>query len=154
MPAKLTEELGLVASIPPAVASAGATNSDVIDMSKFARALFVLTVGAYGAVDATINVQIYANTANSTSSPTPVAITDKTFAAATFSGSAAGTNKEGLIEVSGPEVQAALDKGRYIFATVTVAGTSVAYSLAVLAGVARYDPASDYDIASVAAIIS
>ena len=151
---KLTEELAIVASIPPTVASAGTTNSDIIDMSRFRRALFVLNVGAYGAADATINVQLYANTANSTSSPAPVAVTGKTFAAATFSGSAAGTNTEGLIEVSAAEVQEALDKGRYVFATVTVAGTSVAYALAVLAGVARYEPASVYDLASVNAIIS
>jgi hypothetical protein len=152
MPAKLTEELGLVASIPPAVASATTYNSDVIDMSKFHRALFVLTVGAYGAAEATINVQLYANTANSTSGGT--AITGKTFTAATFSGSAAGTNKEGLIEVSAAEVQEALDGARYVYAVVTVATNTVAFSLAVLAGVARYEPAFDYDLASVAEIIS
>jgi hypothetical protein len=46
MPAKLTEELALVASIPPAVAAATTHASDVIDMSTFHRALFVLTGGA------------------------------------------------------------------------------------------------------------
>jgi 3-deoxy-D-manno-octulosonate 8-phosphate phosphatase KdsC-like HAD superfamily phosphatase len=65
--AQLSEELALVASIPPAVGQVGAVSSDVVDMKLFRRALFVLTVGAYAAADATINVQVFANTANSTS---------------------------------------------------------------------------------------
>jgi hypothetical protein len=140
----------LVASIPPSVASATAYASDVIDMSKFHRALFVLTVGAYGAAGATINVQVYANTTNAASGGT--AITGKTFTAATFSGSAAGTNKEGLIEVSAAEAQAALANARYLYAIVTVGTDTVAFSLAVLAGVARYESAADYDLATVAEI--
>ena len=149
--AQLSEELALVASIPPAVGQVGAVSSDVVDMKLFRRALFVLTVGAYAAADATINVQVFANTANSTSGGT--AITGKTFAAATFSGSAAGTNSEGLIEVSAADVAAAVAGGRYAYATVTIAENTVAYSLATLAGVARYEDAAEYDLATVKAII-
>jgi hypothetical protein len=149
--AQLSEELALVASIPPAVGAIGAVSSDVIDMKLLRRALFALTVGEYGAADATINVVVYANTTNSTSGGT--AISGKTFTAATFSGSAAGTNSEGLIEVSASEVAAAVAGGRYAYATVTIAEDTVAYSLAVLAGVARYEDASEYDLASVKAII-
>ena len=149
--AHLYEELAVVASIPPSVASATTYNTDVVDMSKFQRALVVLNVGAYGAAGATINVQLYANTANSTSGGT--AISGKTFAAATFSGSAAGTDKEGIIHVTAAEMEATVAGGRYLYGVATVGTNTVAFSLVILAGTARYEPASQFDLASVAAII-
>lgn len=150
---KITEELALVASIPPAVATANTYNSDVIDLSKFHQGVvFTLLVGAYGASGATIDMQIYANTANSTSGGT--AITGKSFTDATFSGSAAGTNKEGLINVTPAEVAAALAGARYCYAVVTVGTNTVAFALAVHAAAPRYTPASDYDLSSVAEIVS
>lgn len=149
---QMVERMALVASIPPAVASANTYASDVVDMSKFRRLLAVLTVGAYGASGATLDVQLYANTANSASGGT--AITGKTFTDSTFSGSAAGTNKEGLIEVTAEEVEAALAGARYVYAVVTVGTNTVAFSLALLAADCRYGPASDFDLSSVAEIVS
>jgi len=139
--AHLYEELAVVASIPPAVASATTYNTDVVDMDVFGRALVVVNIGAYGAEGATFNLQLYANTTNSTSGGT--AIDGKTFAAATFSGSAAGTNKEGVIHVTAAEMEE----------TATVATDTVAFSLVILAGTARYEPASQFDLASVAEIV-
>ena len=149
--AHLYEELAVVASIPPAVASATTYNTDVVDMDVFGRALVVVTIGAYGAEGATFNLQLYANTTNSTSGGT--AISGKTFAAATFSGSAAGTNKEGVIHVTAAEMEATVANGRYLYGVATVATNTVAFSLVILAGTARYEPASQFDLASVAAII-
>jgi len=149
---KLSEALAIVASIPPAVAAIGTYNSDVVDMSKFRKAVCVIQTGTYGAAGATLNVQLYANTTNATSGGT--AITGKAFTPATFSGSAAGQDKEGVIEVSGEEIEQALPGARYLYATATVATDTVAFSLAILAGEARYSPASDYDLSSVAEIVS
>lgn len=149
---KLSEGLALVSSISPSVASANTYTSDVVDMSKFRRAICVVLTGAYGASGATFDVTLYANTANSASGGT--AITGKSFTDATFSGSAAGQNKEGIIEVTAEQMEAALAGGRYLYASATVATNTVAFGLAILAGEARYGPASDYDLSTVAEIVS
>jgi hypothetical protein len=43
--------------------------------------------------------------------------------------------------------------GRYLYGVATVATNTVAFSLVILAGTARYEPASQFDLATVAAII-
>jgi len=149
---KLTESLALLATLDPAVRSANTYNTDVVDLSLFPRTIWALLVGAYGAAAATINIQLYANTTNSTSGGT--AISGKTFSAATFSGSAAGTNDQGLIHLLASEAQAALPGARYVYGVVTVATDTVGCALAVFGGTARYEDASVYDLASVTEIIS
>lgn len=148
--AKLTERLALAATIPADQRGASDTNSDVVDMRNHRRALVVAIVGDI-ATGATFNVTVYANTANSTSGGT--AITGKSFTAASFSGTG-GSNQEGLIEVSAEEVAAAVAGGRYLFATATVAGGNVDYALAILVDDSRYGPSTEYDLASVAEIVS
>lgn len=149
---KLSERLAIVATVDPQSAAAGTYNTDVIDVSTRRRLLFAIATGAYGASGSTVDVQVYANASNSTSGGT--AITGKTFTDSTFSGSAAGANKQGLIEVTDEDVAAAVDGGRYCYAVVTVGTNSAIIAVIVLAGDVRYHPASDSDLASVAEIVA
>ena len=156
MSSLLTEELAFLASVDPqSVAAAASVTTDVIDMRLFPHVVFGLQTGAFTDDATRVNVQVYVNSANSTSSPTPVAITGKTFANATFSHSLAGANAQGLIEVSGSEAAEALAGGRYVFATATVTGANaVLLNMFALGGKPRYEDASAYDLASVREIIS
>lgn len=146
------DRFAIVGGISPAVASANTYNSDVVDMRLFNAALVVVSTGAYGASGATFDVTLYANTANSTSGGT--AITGKSFTDATFSGSAAGANSEGLIYVTAEEVAAAVAGGRYLYAAAVVATNTVAFDINIIGVDPRYGPASDNDIASVKEIVS
>jgi hypothetical protein len=152
MSAKLSEELAILSTIDPAVQSAATHATDVIDLAQFPRTLWLLLTGAYAAAGATANLQIYANTANSASGGT--AIVGKTFTAATFSGSAAGTNAQGAISLLASEAEAALAGARYAYGVLTVATDTVAAAVAVLGGTARYAPVDGYDLASVKEIIA
>lgn len=148
--AKLSERLALVASIGADQRGAGDTNTDVIDMATHRRAIAVAIVGDI-ASGASLVVTAYANTANSTSGGT--AITSRALAAGTHSGTG-DSNTESIIEITAEDVAAAVAGGRYAFFTATVAGGNVDYAVGVLAGDSRYGPATDYDLASVAEIVS
>ncbi len=147
--AKLSERLALVATIDPDQRGAGSVNTDVIDMAVHRRALAVILVGDIAATG-TLDVTAFANTTNSTSGGT--AITSKSLAADTFS-ETGDSAKQALIEVTAEEVAAAVDGGRYLFFTATVANANVDYAVGVLAGDSRY-LAADSNLASVAEIVS
>lgn len=151
---RISERLAIVATIDPDNYSASTYATDVVDMSRYRRVIFVLLTGDLGSATATLQLQVYANTTNAASGGT--AITSKVFTAATFSGSgsANGDDKQGIIEVTGAEVAAALTGARYVYAVLTVGTAASDCAVAVLASNARYDPASDNDLASVKEIIT
>jgi hypothetical protein len=148
MSAKQTEELAILATLDPAVRAANPYTTDVIDMAQFPRTLWTLLTGAYGAAGATANLQLYAANTGGT------AITGKTFAAATFSGSAAGTNAQGAISLLANEAEAALTGARYAYGILTVATDTVATAVVVQGGTPRYAPVDGYDLASVKELIA
>ena len=141
---KMSQEMAVIAEIHPASYSA-LTSSDGIDMRLFNRVLFVIQGGVIGTQTCTAVVK--GGTDNSTFATT---ITGKSLSAGTFSGTI-DNNKCALIEVTAAEV-AALDL-RYIRLDLTPSGAGL-YSAVALAGVVRYTPASDYNLAEVQEIVS
>lgn len=141
---RLSESLAVISTIDPASHST-AQNSDGIDMRLFRRVIFILTAGAIGAN--TITALIKGGNDNSTFA---TSLTGKTFAAGTFSGSV-DNNTQGIIEVTAEEC--AVQDVRYIRMEATPSGAAI-FGMVALAGVARYEPSSDYDLASVAEIVA
>lgn len=141
---QLSQSLALVATIDPASHST-AQNSDGVDMRLFRRVMFVVSAGAIGAN--TITALIKGGTDNSTFATT---ITGKTFASGTFSGSG-DNNTQGIIEVTAEECAA--QNVRYIRMEATPSGAAI-FGMVAFAGVTRYEPSSDYDLASVEEIVA
>jgi hypothetical protein len=141
---QLSQSLALVATIDPASHST-AQNSDGVDMRLFRRVMFVVSAGAIGSN--TITALIKGGTDNSTFATT---ITGKTFTSGTFSGSG-DNNTQGIIEVTAEECAA--QNVRYIRMEATPSGAAI-FGMVAFAGVTRYEPSSDYDLASVAEIVA
>ena len=141
---RLSQSLAIVATVDPASYNSQ-TNSDAVDMQLFRRCLFIVSAGAIGSN--TVSVVIKGGTDGSTF---PTTLTNKTLAAGTFSGSG-DNNTQAMIEVLDQEC--ATQSVRYIRAEITPSGAAL-LSAVVLAGEARYEPASNYDLASVAEIVA
>lgn len=152
MSSKMTEDLAIIATLDPAVRSATTYTTDVVDLALFPRTLWTLLTGAYGAVGATANIQLYAVATNASTGGT--LITGKAFTAATFSGSAAGTNAQGSISLLANEAKAVLTGARYAYGVLTVADNTVATAVVVQGGTPRYADVSPYDLASVKELIA
>lgn len=149
-----SDRAALLARISPASLSANTYTSDVIDMRYWHRVAIILLTGVLGN-NGTAQVTVQANTTNAASGGTT--ITGKTFTAANFSGSGSGTAggslHEGIIEVTDAEVAAALDGARYLYASLVIGTATSLASLAIIGLDPRYEPASDFDLASVREII-
>ena len=154
---QFSEKCAILATIDPASLTAASYDTDIIDMKYWRRVVIIVLAGVLGN-NGTLQVAVKVNTANSTSSPTPTTITGKAFTASTFSGSgsgtAGGTNHQGIIEVTAEECENALDFGRYLFATLTVGTATSIAGLVILGCDARYGPATDYDLSDVKEVIS
>ena len=136
---RLSEQLGLVATIDPQAGATAGHISDVISMVNHRRALFILSRGA--GVAGGCLVQIQEANAGFTAG-TAVILTRAATACA-------AADSQYLFEVTAEALGAGLTALRAVV-TPTVAGDLI--SLVALADVIRYHPASDYDLASVVAI--
>lgn len=135
------DQLTHLALLTPDNRAAGTYDSAIVDLAHYPLVRFAVLVGAYSAAGATLQAQVYVNTTNSTSGA--VAVTGKTFAPSSFSGSAAGANNAGDIWLRGEEAGAALANARYAFLRLTIAGGSI-YTAGEIAGLAaRYVPGSN-----------
>lgn len=141
---RLSQSLAIVGTVDPASYSAQ-TNSDAVDMRLFRRCLFVIAAGAIGAN--TVTAVVKGGTDGSTF---PTTLTGKTLTAGTFSGSG-DNNTQALIEVMAEEC--ATQNVRYIRLELTPSGAAL-LSAVVLAGESRYEPSSDYNLASVSEIVA
>jgi hypothetical protein len=141
---RLSQSLAVVGTIDPASYNAQ-TNSDGVDMRLFRRVMFVISAGAIG--NHTVAAVIKGGNDNSTFATT---LTGKSLSASTFSGSG-DNNSQAIIEVMAEEC--ATQDVRYIRLELTPSGAAH-LSAVVLAGVARYEPAVDYDLASVEQIVA
>lgn len=140
--AGLRETLAVVSTIDPASQAAGTVLGDAVDMQKYRRVLFILSVGALGA-SATVDMKLVADTASGGSYATD--LTGKAIAQLTKAGS--DDNKQVAIEVTAEEVAA--QGMRYVKPSVTVGTAACLVSLVGIAGFARYGQAADNDLASV-----
>jgi hypothetical protein len=141
---RLTESVAVIGTIDPASLSVGAHNSDVIDMSKFERVAFVLLTGTLGA-SATVDLAVKYDTASGGSFANTLA--GKTIAQMV---KATDDNKQAVIEVKADELP---EGARYLRGTITVGTAASQAALVVLGGDAKYGPAKDHDLSSVAQIV-
>jgi hypothetical protein len=140
----LTEQLALVGRVSPQLIDNNTGDTAWVDISKFRRVAFLLLLGA---TDITVDFKLRSATDSSGTGAADIssyAITQLT---------ATDDNKEAWIEIDENKM-AALGR-RYVSARVTVADGTLGGNVAVaaLAGVARYEPASDNDLATVVQII-
>lgn len=144
---RLSEQLAVVSCIDPDAYGTGAVNGDVIDMENFRRVLFIVQAGTLGS-SATLDFGVYGDTASGGSYAT--LITGKSITQLTEAGT--DSDKQALVEVTAEEVAA---QGlRYIRGTMTVGTATSDAGVVALAGHARFQPASDLDLASVDEIVA
>ncbi len=151
MAAALSEELAVVARLKPQTVNAAATGeTDVVDMKYFDRVMFIFDLGDYaGGNNGSLAAGIYGDTASNGSFAT--LITGKQLTTGTFTGSA-GDDAVGILEVRGDELAA---QGlRYVKAKATPSNQNLTLNIIGLGGHARYNPASDFDLAAVKEIIN
>jgi hypothetical protein len=142
---KLHQRVAVLATIDPQSGAAGTFDSDAVSMSLFRRALFILLVGAMGAL-ATVDAKLQGSV-NGTSGWTD--ITGRAITQLTKAGS--DDNKQALVEISDAELN---DAGyRYVRMRVTTATEASLIAVLALGGDPRYPVASDNDLASVDEIV-
>jgi len=138
----LSEDLAVVATIDPDAYGTGAQNSDGIDMEYWREVVFVVMAGTLGS-SATLDFGVYGDSASGGSYAT--LITGKSITQMTEAGT--DSDKQAIVRVTAEEVAA---QGlRYIRGTMTVGTAASDCGVIALGGNGRYNPASDYDLASV-----
>lgn len=146
MVSKLSEKLAVVASIDPDAYGTGAYTSDWVDLSKFRRVLFLILAGTLGS-SATLDAKLQEATDGSGSGNQD--ISGKAITQLTEAGT--DSDKQAVLEVQDDELSA----GFTHVALVLTVGTATSDAGAVgIAGVPRYHPASDNDLASVDEIVA
>lgn len=143
MSERLNEAVAVVATIDPQLVDNTTVSSDLVDMSKFRRVMFVLSVGA---VDTTVNAKL--REARDSGGTGEQDISGKSIAAL----GASDDNKQVILEVSAAELSSGYT---HVSLNVTVGdGATGAYVSAVgLGGNGRIQPSSDFDLSSVAQIV-
>ena len=135
---KLHERLALVASIDPTGDATGTSTTDVIDMSKFKKVLFIVgteTIAATGTVDFSIQegtVRTSFNTSTAVGAITQLV--------------AADDNTQALLEI---DADALTDGYRYIRGILKQGTANSECAVYALGGDPGHMPASDNDLASV-----
>lgn len=144
---RLSERLAVVAAIDPDAYGTGAQESDIIDMSLHRRVLFFVMAGTLG-TSATLDFKVEAS-ANANMSGA-ADMTGKAITQLTQAGT--DSDKQAIVEVTAAEV---LDAGaRYIRGVMTIGTAGSDAGVLAVAGDTRYQPASEYDLASVDEIVA
>jgi len=153
----LHQELAIVGTIDPAVMStSGATTSttnawtDAVDMDVFEKAVFIVLTNTIAASSG-VTLTVYSDGASATGGMTSAIATSTTLLAA-------DSDDQQWIEIDTEDMNPDI-RDRYVRAQLVVAptaGTSATATVAVvaLAGRCRYQPASDYDLATVTGIVT
>lgn len=141
-----SERFGIVATIDPDAYTAGAQTSDVIDMLKWHKVMFIFMSGDLGA-SATLDGVIKGDTTSGGSFSTT--ITGKAMTQFTQAGT--DSDKQAIVEINGDEV---LAQGfRYVRATMTI-GTATSDAGMIALGECRYQPVTDHDLDSVDEVVT
>jgi len=144
---RLSERLAVVATIDPDAYGTGAQNSDAIDMLMHRRVIFIVMVGdiaSTGKVDFVVKGDVASNGSFTTT------ITDKSITQLTQAGT--DSDKQVIVEVTAEEVAA--QGKRYIRGVMTMTTAGTDGGMIALAGDTRYQPATEYDLASVDEIVA
>lgn len=141
----LSEQLAVCATVDPEAQSASAVATDVIDMQKFDRVLFIVLVGEM-TTNGTVDFVVKSDSASGGS----YATTEASITQLTEAGS--DSDKQVLVEVRAIDVAA--NGNRYIKGTLTTA--TAASDVAVVAiGTPRFgSPVTSIDLATVDEIVA
>ena len=154
-----SEVAAVVATIDPDVYSHGAQSSDYVDMGKFDQLMAILLVGTFPDVGTTIDFKLQQATTSGGAGVKD--ITDKAITQIA-SGSPVVSDKQAVINLRAEELDLANDF-RYVKAVATGADSSspadspantIDYGAVLLGFGARYGPAYDNDLATVAEIVN
>jgi len=142
-----SEEWAVVGTIDPDANTAGALNSDIIDMSLFEQILVVVMTGTMGTGGSVaVKVQEGNSTMSDAADLAGKAITTLTDSSPTGS----NHDQQAVINVRGDEMT---EGDRYLRVVHTVA-TATCDSAVVILGKAKSLPASDNDLTSVQELVS
>lgn len=146
MSAKLHQKLAVVSCIDPDAYGTGAVTGDWVDMRIFRRVMFIFQAGDLGTsatVDGAVQEATDSSGTNAQAMSPAKAITQLT---------KVGTddNKQAVIEVHAYELSAGFT---HVAPVLTVGVAASDAGVIGLAGVPRYHPASDNDLASVDEIV-
>lgn len=144
---RLSERLAVVATIDPDAYGTGAQTTDIIDMAKIRRVLFVVMAGTIASTGK-LDFVVYGSAASNMA--TPGALTGKAITQLTEAGT--DSDKQAIVEVTSEEVAA--QGYRYIRGTMTLTTAGADAGVIALAGDITYRPASDYDLSSVDEIVA
>lgn len=145
----LSERLAIIGTIEPDVTTASTVTTDEIDMRKFERVMFIGLLGTLG-TSATVDFSVKGGASSNPASHSTV-ITGSAITQLTQAGTDA-SDKQFVVEVSAEQVA---EQGlRYIEGSLVVGTATSDVGLVVLGLHKDYTPASDFDLASVAQIIS
>jgi hypothetical protein len=143
---KLSEALALLAAIPPSAQAVGVVFSPWIALDEVDRILAIVQVGAFGAL-ATVDASIaQAQDAKGTNAK-PIGAGKAVALAASM-----GNDVQATLDVAATELDAANGYG-FVQLGVSVAGAATETSALILGGLARYEPASSFNAASVVASV-
>lgn len=142
---KLNEQVAVVATIDPDAYGTGTQGSDYVDMADFEKVMWIVQAGALGS-SATLDFALYEATDDQGDGEQ--AISGKAITQLTEAGT--DSDKQAIVEVRADE----LSEGyRYVRGILTIGTATSDAAVIAVAGEARYQPASDYDLASVDEIV-
>lgn len=142
------EDVVVLATVDPDVLTATTHDSDWVDMADFSEALVVVMAGTLGS-SATFDAAV--RQATDSSGTGAKAITGKAITQLTQAGTDQ-SDTQAVIRVRGDDLDVA-NGFRYISVRLTVGTASSDGGAVILGRHARYNPGSDYDLASVAEIV-
>ncbi len=154
-----SEVAAVVATIDPDVYSHGAQSSDYVDMSKFDQLMAILLIGTFPDTGTTMNFKLQQATTSGGAGVKD--ITDKAITAIA-SGSPAVSDKQAVINLRADELDIA-GGFRFVKAVATGADSdspadspvnTIDYGAVLIGFGARYGPAYDNDLATVAEIVN
>ena len=142
---KFHDKMTLIGTIDPASISAGSVNTDVVDMKKYHKVIFVIATGALG-TSATIDFAVHGDTSSGGSFTT--AVTGKSI---TQLVKASHDNSQVFVEVNGNDAK--LQNFTYLRGKLTVGTAASIATVLVFATEFNYGTADDNKIASLVEII-
>jgi len=138
----IAETVAIIATIDPDAYGTGDQNTDAIDMRYWREVAFVVMAGDLGS-SATLDFVVNGDTASGGSYAT--AITGKSITQLTQAGT--DSDKQVVVRVTAEEVAA--QSLRYIRGTMSIGAASSDCAVVVLGYGARYQPAENFDLATV-----
>lgn len=143
----MSERVAVCAVIDPDANAAGTLGSDWVDMTVYQQCMAVVLVGTLGT---TAGIDIQLEQATDSSGTSAKDITGKTITELTAVNT--DSDKQAIVNVTANELDVA-NNFTHVRAVMTTATATSDSALIILGSRARYAPANDNDLASVAEIV-